>query len=67
MTMHASFSILNPPAHTERRSVLRQFIDAVIEGRRCKAAHELALYLGHHKHSLKDDVRIELQNRLRGR
>ena len=65
MTMHASSSILNPPAHTERRSVLRQFIDAVIEGRRRKAQHELALYLEHHKHSLKDDVRIELKNRLR--
>jgi len=67
MTMHASSSILNPPAHTKRRSVLRQFIEAVIEGRRRKAAHELALYLEHHKHSLKDDVRIELENRLRGR
>ena len=66
MTMHASSSILNPPAHTERRSVLRQFIDAVIEGRRRKAQHQLALYLEHHKHSLKDDVRIELENRLRG-
>ena len=65
-TMNASSSILNPPAHTNRRSVLRQFIDAVIEGRRCKAQHELALYLEHHKHSLKDDVRIELENRLRG-
>ena len=39
----ASSSILNPPAHTKRRSVLRQFIDAVIEGRRRKAQHELAL------------------------
>src|SRR5215831_20113843 len=55
--------MLNPPAHTGRRSALRQFIDAVIEGRRRKARHELALYLEHHKHSLKDDVRVGPEHR----
>ena len=40
------------------------FIDAVIEGRRRKAAQQLAIFLEHHKHSLRDDVKIELQRRL---
>lgn len=58
-------SVLKIPTDTKRRSVLRGFIDAVTEGRRRKAAQELAVFLEHHKHSLKDDVRIELEGRLR--
>lgn len=64
MRMHASSSVLQIPTDTKRRSVLRRFIDAVIEGRRRKAAQQLAIFLEHHKHSLRDDVRIELQRRL---
>ena len=64
MTMHASSSVLQIPTDTKRRSVLRRFIDAVIEGRRRKAAQQLAIFLDHHQHSLRDDVRIELQRRL---
>jgi hypothetical protein len=64
--MHAFSSILIVSEDTKRRSLLRRFADAVIEGRRRKAAHELASYLENHKHSLKDDVRIELERRLRG-
>ena len=44
-----------------RSPAVRRFIDAVIEGRRRKAAQQLAIFLEHHKHSLRDDVRIELQ------
>jgi hypothetical protein len=64
MTMHACSSVLQIPTDTKRRSVLRRFIDAVIEGRRRKAAQQLAIFLEHHNHSLRDDVRIELQRRL---
>ena len=64
MTMNASSSVLQIPTDTKRRSVLRRFIDAVIEGRRRKAAQQLAIFLEHHKHSLRDDVKIELQRRL---
>jgi hypothetical protein len=63
MTMHASSSVLQIPTDTKPPSVLRRFIDAVIEGRRRKAAQQIAIFLEHHKHSLSDDVRIELQRR----
>jgi hypothetical protein len=64
MTMHASSSVLQISTDTKRRSVLRRFIDAVIEGRRRKAAQQLAIFPKHDKHSLRDDVRIELQRHL---
>ena len=64
MTMHASSSALQIPTDTKRRSVLRRFLDAVIEGRRRKAAQQLAIFLEHHKHSLRDDLRAELQRHL---
>jgi len=66
MTMHASSSVLKIPTDTKRRSVMRRFIDAVIEGRQRKAAQQIAIFLEHHKHSLRDDVRTELQRRLMG-
>jgi len=59
-------SVLKIPTDTKRRLVLRRFIDALIEGRRRKAAQQLAIFLEHHKHSLRDDVRIELHRRLMG-
>ena len=66
MTMHASSSVLKIPTDAKRRSVIRRFIDAVIEGRLRKAAQQLAIFLEHHKHSLRGDVRTELQRRLMG-
>ena len=64
MTMHTSSSVLQIPTDTKRRSVLRRFIDAVIEGRQRKAVQQVAMFLEHHKHSLRDDLRAELQRRL---
>jgi hypothetical protein len=59
-------SVLKIPTDAKRPSVLRRFIDALIEGRRRKAAQQLAIFLEHHKHSLRDDVRRELHRRLMG-
>jgi hypothetical protein len=64
--IHALSSVLKTPTDTKRRSVIRRFIDVVIEGQQRKAAQQLAIFLEHHKHSLRDDVRTELQRRLMG-
>jgi hypothetical protein len=64
MPTHAFSSVLQIPTDTKRRSVLRRFIDAVIEGRQRKAVQQVAIFLEHHKHSLRDDLRAELQRRL---
>jgi hypothetical protein len=45
------------------QSLWRRCIEAVIEGRQRKADAELAKYLRSHKHSLSNELRVELERR----
>jgi hypothetical protein len=68
MTIYSPSSPLNIPATAQReRSGLRRFLDALMEGRRRKAAAALAEYLRSHRHSLNDELRHELERRCIGR
>jgi hypothetical protein len=46
-----------------KRSVWRQFLDAVIEPRARDTEHEIAQYLTRHRHDLPPQVCIELERR----
>jgi hypothetical protein len=64
MTTYSTSSSLDVPATTQsHHSLWRRFIEALMEGRRRKAAGELAEYLRSHKHGLSDEVRTELKRR----
>ena len=64
MTIYSPFSSLDVLTTAQsHRSLWRRFIEALMEGRRRKAAGELAEYLRSHKHSLSDEVRAELARR----
>jgi hypothetical protein len=64
MTTYSPSSSLDVPATTQsHHSLWRRFIEALMEGRRRKAAGELAEYLRSHKHGLSDEVRTELKRR----
>ena len=66
MTIESSSAAFDVPAGLrERRSLLRRFMDALMEGRRRKADRDIAAYL--HRHQDPRDVfRIELERRLMG-
>ncbi len=58
----AAFSSLDGMGPKQRkRSVWRQFLDAVIEQRKRDAEHEIAHYLARHRHDLPPQVCIELE------
>jgi hypothetical protein len=66
-------TILSPASYLDiaatprySRSLFGRVFDAVLEGRRRKAAAELARYLQSHQHSLNPTVRAELERRLIG-
>jgi hypothetical protein len=64
MTTYSPSSSLDVPATAQsHHSLWRRFIEALMEGRRRKAAGELAEYLRSHKHGLSDEVRTELKRR----
>jgi hypothetical protein len=64
MTTYSPSSSLDVSATTQsHHSLWRRFIEALMEGRRRKAAGELAEYLRSHKHGLSDEVRTELKRR----
>ena len=64
MTIYSLSSPMDVPAAAQSHdSLWRRCIDAVMEGRRRKAAAELAKYLRSHKHSLSDELRVELERR----
>jgi hypothetical protein len=64
MTTYSPSSSLDVPATAQsHHSLWRRFIEALMEGRRRKAAGELAEYLRSHKHGLSDEVRAELKRR----
>jgi hypothetical protein len=64
MTTYSPSSSLDVPATAQsHHSLWRRFIEALMEGRRRKAAGELAEYLRSHTHGLSDEVRAELKRR----
>ncbi len=65
MTMAGSFASLEAPATTQRnRSVWRQFLDSVIEGRARNTEHDIAEYLRLHQHHLAPEIRIALEGHI---
>jgi hypothetical protein len=66
MTIESSSAAFDVPADLrERRSLLRRFMDALMEGRRRKADRDIAAYLHRHQDP-RDDFRIELERRFMG-
>ena len=66
MTIESSSAAFDVPAGLrERRSLLRRFMDALMEGRRRKADRDIAAYLHHHQDP-RDEFRIELERRFMG-
>jgi hypothetical protein len=64
MTIYSpTFSRDIPAAAQRERSVPQRFFDALMEGRRRKAAAALSEYLRSHRHSLSDELRHELDRR----
>jgi len=66
MTFQTLSSALDIPTSSRpRRSFLRGFLDALIEGRQLKASHEIAEYLARHPEY--DDLSDTVQRPLRSR
>jgi len=70
MTIESSSAALHVPADLpadsrQQRSFLRRFMDALMEGRRRRAARDVAAYLHHHQDP-RDEFRIELERRFMG-
>lgn len=66
MTLQSPTASLNAPAAVPAlRSVFRRVFDAFIEGRRRKAAREIAEHLRYRGHQ-SDDFRIEFERRFMG-
>jgi hypothetical protein len=65
MTIYSPSSSLDVSATSHHRSLLRRFLDAVMEGRQRKATAGLARYLHDHKHSLDAEVSSALERPLR--
>lgn len=64
MTIYSpSFSRNLTATAQPKRSRAQRFLDALMEGRRRKAAAALAEYLRSHRHSLSDELRHELERR----
>jgi hypothetical protein len=64
MTIYSpSFSQNIPEAVKHRRSGPQRFLDALMEGRRRKAAAAIAEYLRSHSHILNEELRHELERR----
>jgi hypothetical protein len=64
MTIYSPSASLDVSATTPHRSLLRRFLDAIMQGRQRKAAAGLARYLHDHQHSLDAELRSELERRL---
>jgi hypothetical protein len=70
MTIDTSSAAFHAPADLpadsrRQRSLLRRLIDALMEGRRRRAARDVAEHLHRHQDP-RDDFRIELERRFMG-
>jgi hypothetical protein len=64
MTIYSpSFSESIPQAVQRKRSGPQRFLDALMEGRRRKAAAAIAEYLRSHSHNLNEELRHQLERR----